>query len=161
MLKLCQISFLLKIYQFTEKHLWMGKISFTCKSPFYEDKICTFRLVFPLMLFGEAWIHSDFNYYGNISCKRYPIKYSWQNLGRWSLISSKSFSLKRNDNLMEFSAFSNVILIHLFDLIKVAFVQSINYTKLFKIAKCLGILRQHSLTPGQAQSKFELMQIWL
>lgn len=52
--------------------------------------------------------------------------------------------------LWTFYFVSNIILIHLFDLVEVICVQTISYTKLFKTAKHPEMLSQHFLTPGQA-----------
>lgn len=44
--------------------------------------------------------------------------------------------------------FCYLILIHLFNLVEVAFIQTISDTESFKAAKHVGILNKHSLTLG-------------
>ena len=78
---------LVNIYQFSIKY----------SNFFYKNKTCTFRLVFLLMFFGEDWRNSYYEYWGGRICyKTFSVKWSWQPLRRFGIISSKRFSYEIN-----------------------------------------------------------------
>lgn len=51
--------------------------------------------------------------------------------------------------LWTFSIFSNIIMVHLLNLVEVGRVQTISYTKLYRNTEHLEVLNQYSLTPAQ------------
>lgn len=51
--------------------------------------------------------------------------------------------------LWTFSVFSNIIMIHLLNLVEVGRVQTISYTELYRNTEHLEVLNQYSLTPAQ------------